>query len=337
MDNYEFVDIAKRIANDIPTKYQLGGWGQQSNGYYLFDCVCLIKSILWGFNFSVGGHGGAIYLANGVPDINANRMIEVCTNISRDFTNIKIGEILWLNGHVGIYAGDRNVVEATTAWLDKVLISYVDSNGARIRDGRQVYTWVKHGKLPYITYNDDYVTITSFEIIEIESRSITIAYTTNIQISEVLYTLNEIDYIPLPSNNIIDNLIPNTDYQIRLKVKRIYSNNYTESNIIGFKTLDEPIDLKYKVGEVVVVNGNLYINATSEEPVDTLKHYVTTITKIDNSYNVLHPYMIDDIGWVDESSIKIYTPPKTNIFKILLIFFIIIMLITLSIFLILLI
>ena len=61
MDNYEFAYIAKKIAYEIPTRYYLGGWGQQIDGIYLFDCVCLIKSILWGFNFSIGGHGGAIY------------------------------------------------------------------------------------------------------------------------------------------------------------------------------------------------------------------------------------------------------------------------------------
>ena len=154
MDNYEFTNTALKIAKDIPTKYELGGWGNQRDGYYLFDCVCLIKSILWGFNFSKGAHGGAIYLANGVPDVGANRMIELCTNISDDFKNINVGEILWLDGHVGIYVGNRTVVEATTAWESKVLISDVLDNGNRIKNNHQVYRSVKHGYLPYIKYNN---------------------------------------------------------------------------------------------------------------------------------------------------------------------------------------
>ena len=322
MDNYEFVDIAKRIATDIPTKYQLGGWGQQANGYYLFDCVCLIKSILWGFNFSTGGHGGAIYLSNGVPDIGANRMIEVCSNISSNFNDIEIGEILWLNGHVGIYVGDRNVVEATPAWLDKVLISYVETNGARIKDGRQVYSWVKHGKLPYVTYNDGFVTITSFEVNNITSRSINISYTTNIKTNENLYTLNEIDYLIIPPENFINDLTPNTTYNIRIKLRRIYSNNYTESKIITFKTLDEPIELKYKVGDVVEVTGEVYVEPTSTESIYTLNKYVTTISEICNNYNTLHPYYIDEIGWVNEDSVKLYNSNKPTIFKLLLVIFI---------------
>ena len=90
MDNYEFINTAFKIANDIPTRYQLGGWGNQDNGVYLFDCVCLVKSILWGFNFSVGGHGGAVYLANGVPDVGANRMIELCNNIVSKYSSIDV-------------------------------------------------------------------------------------------------------------------------------------------------------------------------------------------------------------------------------------------------------
>ena len=316
MDNYEFIDIAKRIATDIPTRYQLGGWGQQQNGIYLFDCVCLIKSILWGFNFSVGGHGGAVYLANGVPDINANRMIEVCNNISYDFNNIEVGEILYLPGHTGIYVGDRNVVEATTAWENKVLFSYISNTGARIKDGRQVYSWEKHGRLPYINYTNGYVTITSFKIDEVTSRSVLISYTFDLPVSLILYSLDGMEYNTLNDNQ-ITSLIPNTTYSIRIKVRRKYTDNYTESDILSFTTLDEPIETKYIVGETIVLNGILYNDPYNDVVVMEVTNYIGTITSVDNHYGSKHPYLIGDLGWCDESDIELYSKPSTSFKDIL--------------------
>lgn len=313
MDNYEFINTALRITTEIPTMYYLGGWGQQQNGYYLFDCVCLIKSILWGFNFSVGGHGGAIYLANGVPDVNADRMIELCTNISYDFSNIEIGEILWLDGHVGIYVGDRNVVEATAAWENKVLISYVETNGVRIRNGHQVYRWIKHGKFPYIIYNSGYATILNFGVEDITTNSVKIVFTTNLPIIEALYSLDGTEYYSFPADNILHDLTPYTNYKVRIKVKRIYTDNWTESNVIDFMTLDEPISLKYKVDDIVIVNGNLYVSSNGDDIIKVLDNYKGIITDVDNHYGTIHPYYIDDMGWVDEANIKLYTQPDFNI------------------------
>ena len=40
-----------------------------------FDCVCLIKGILWGWKGELKSYyGGAKYTANGVPDIGADTM-----------------------------------------------------------------------------------------------------------------------------------------------------------------------------------------------------------------------------------------------------------------------
>ena len=320
LDNYEFIDIAKRIANTIPTRYELGGWGQQDNGVYLFDCVCFIKSILWGFNFSKGGHGGAIYLANGVPDVGANRMIELCTNISYDFNNIEIGEILWLDGHVGIYIGNRCVAEATSAWENKVLISNVLNDGVRIKNNHQVYRWIKHGKLPYIKYNSAYVKITDFTITDIKTTSIKIDYKTDLPISNALYTFDGINYLKIPDNGIITNLKPNTNYNIKIKLERKYTSNYTESKTVSFKTQDEPIYTKYNIGNIITLNGKVYIDPYSKESLMELKNYIGEVTNINNHYGTKNPYQINDIGWVKEDDIKLYEPSNIidkikNIFK----------------------
>lgn len=157
MTSTKFVETAKKIESTLKTKYQLGGWGQQSNGYYLFDCVCLLKSILWGFNFETGGHGGAVYKANGVADVNADTMMtsKYCTDLSTDFSKIQVGEFVGMKGHIGVYIGNGKVIEATSGWEKKVLISEIDSKGRRTRNGKQIYSWTKHGKSIYLDYGDD--------------------------------------------------------------------------------------------------------------------------------------------------------------------------------------
>lgn len=153
MNNLEFIEKAKRIEKELKTRYQLGGWGQQDGNTYLFDCVCLIKSILWGFNFEKGGHGGAIYSSNGVPDVGANSMFyNYMYDKSSDFNNIEVGELVWMDGHIGIYVGDRKVVESTSGWENKVLISEIGLNGERTRNGRKIYNWTHHGKSNFLTY-----------------------------------------------------------------------------------------------------------------------------------------------------------------------------------------
>ena len=114
-----------------------------------FDCVCLIKGILWGWNGSkTKTHGGAVYKTNGVPDINADTMIQVCTNLSTDFSKIEVGEAVWMKGHIGVYIGDGLVVECSPAWKNGVQITACNCS----KTGYNRRNWTKHGKLPYIEY-----------------------------------------------------------------------------------------------------------------------------------------------------------------------------------------
>ena len=89
-----------------------------------FDCVCLIKAVLWGWKGDKSKpYGGAKYASNGVPDIGANAMITKCKNLSTDFSKIEIGEAVWKEGHIGIYIGDGLAIECTPAWENKVQIT----------------------------------------------------------------------------------------------------------------------------------------------------------------------------------------------------------------------
>lgn len=115
-----------------------------------FDCVCLIKSILWGWNGNTSkNYGGATYMSNGVPDITADAMIKVCKDISTDFSKIEVGEAVWCSGHIGIYIGDGLAVECTPTWQNKVQITACNQDKA----GYNRRNWTKHGKLPYVSYS----------------------------------------------------------------------------------------------------------------------------------------------------------------------------------------
>ena len=109
-----------------------------------WDCVGLIKGILWGWDKDKG----VKYLGNpSVPDMGANSMQKVLLNQSSDFSKIQIGEAVWISGHIGIYIGGGQVIEATTRWTDNVLISSI-TGGARQR------SWTLHGMLPWVDYSD---------------------------------------------------------------------------------------------------------------------------------------------------------------------------------------
>lgn len=115
-----------------------------------FDCVCLIKGLLWGWSGDANKtYGGASYCSNNVPDIGADQIINVCSDVSTDFSRIAVGELLWMKGHVGIYIGDGKAVECTPSWKGCVQVTTVKN----IKFGTG-HNWTKHGKLPYVTYEE---------------------------------------------------------------------------------------------------------------------------------------------------------------------------------------
>lgn len=124
-----------------------------------FDCVCLLKGVMWGWSGDKNAaYGGAKYASNGVPDIGADSMINVCSGISTDFSNIQVGEAVWVKGHIGLYVGDGLAVECTPAWKNKVQITAVGNIGTK--SGYNTRKWTKHGKLPYVEYDVKADTVT---------------------------------------------------------------------------------------------------------------------------------------------------------------------------------
>ena len=185
MTNTEFVRRLKDAATNHKTLYVMGCFGAPmtaankkrytSNHSYNkqaartaminaasadtfgFDCVCLIKGILWGWYGDKNKiYGGASYTSNGVPDIGADSMIKVCSEVSTDFSKLVPGEAVWMEGHIGVYVGDGLAVECTPKWANKVQITACNCS----KSGYNRRNWTKHGKLPYVQYVTEEVPVT---------------------------------------------------------------------------------------------------------------------------------------------------------------------------------
>lgn len=174
------------IAGHYKTAYMLGPWGwpatdkmivrattqggsaqtnrqwlAQANAIkdegFLFDCVGLIKGILWGWRGDMSRtYGGAGYACNGVPDHDAKKMIDCCRGVSTDFSAIVPGEAVWMDGHIGVYVGGGVVVEATPKWKGGVQRSACANVSPALVPGMAgSRRWTKHGKLPWVDYSEE--------------------------------------------------------------------------------------------------------------------------------------------------------------------------------------
>lgn len=179
----EFVAKAIDIAKNYKTLYVMGCFGApmtaankkrytQNHNYnkqaartaminaasadtFGFDCVCLIKGLLWGWCGDASkSYGGATYptaamfAAGAVPDLSADGMIAVCKDVSTDFSKIEVGEAVWMSGHIGVYIGGGLAVECTPSWQNKAQVTACNC----AKSGYNRRNWTKHGKLPYVAY-----------------------------------------------------------------------------------------------------------------------------------------------------------------------------------------
>lgn len=180
INKIDFAEKALDIANNYDTLYIMGGFGgalhaknktrAYKNSYncasdrkakieaaddnvFGFDCIGLVKTIIWGWcGDKTYNYGGAAVNYGVCPDVGADSsMNNYCYDVSNDFSFMDIGEMVWMTGHVGIYVGDGLVVEASPKWKDGVQITSCD-NIAHV-EGLNGRTWTKHGKLPWVDYN----------------------------------------------------------------------------------------------------------------------------------------------------------------------------------------
>lgn len=114
---------------------------------YGWDCVGLIKGILWGWD----GVKNVPYSVNGVPDTNVMGFYAKGENKSTDFSKIVPGAAVHLPTHVGIYIGDGLVIEATSAWESRVMITALANIGPVA--GYRSRRWDSFYTLPWVDYS----------------------------------------------------------------------------------------------------------------------------------------------------------------------------------------
>lgn len=153
MNNLEFTAKAKEIYKNYDTTYLWGSFmNKKKDGKLCTDCSGFIKGILWGYPTN------GKYASNGVPDINADTMIKLCKDVSTNFNNVEVGEVVWVKGHIGIVIDSSGIVlESTSKWGSKLQKTAL-GNITTIK-GLNTRVWAKHGKLPYLNYvkNDNKV------------------------------------------------------------------------------------------------------------------------------------------------------------------------------------
>lgn len=165
-NNREYVKLALNIYENYKTYYAWGAFGSPANKKmrdrykvpdappesFLFDCSGFAyKAIPWGWcGDRSKTYGGATY--NKVDTDHPFPSIAV--DMSSDFNNILPGEVCYMEGHVGLYIGEGRVVECTPAWDGGVQLS--ECKNCNIKTGlKHKRTWLSHGKLPFIIYEDE--------------------------------------------------------------------------------------------------------------------------------------------------------------------------------------
>lgn len=191
MTDKELQEKVLKLVNDYKTCYLFGGIGQvitgdvinqkakqlplwytnarirNLNSYigkntYGFDCVNTIKAILWGWENGKLGK----YQSNTIPDINADKMITLCEDVSTDMKNIKPMELIYFKGHVGLYLGKINGVDYCVECApstDKVSVTKMSYQNK----------WIRHGKLPWITYTEELKKDDKLDKLEVPKKAVT--------------------------------------------------------------------------------------------------------------------------------------------------------------------
>lgn len=125
---------------------------EASNDTFGFDCICLVKGILWGWNGDENArYGGASYEANNVPDSSIESMFKKhCHDQSDDFTSIEPGEFLIIgDSHCGVYIGEGMAIECTPKWDNCVQVTEVWNVCKTSSKGRM---WDAHAKINVLDY-----------------------------------------------------------------------------------------------------------------------------------------------------------------------------------------
>lgn len=289
-----------------------------------FDCVCLIKGLLWGWDGSAKEtYGGAVYKSNGVPDTHADAMYNLCTEKSEDFSldAIQVGEAVWKRGHIGIYIGDGKAVECTPDWANGVQITSCN----RSITGLHRRNWSGHGKLPFIEYpvENSVETVEKPETEQQNTVAPKIGDIVNFTGTTHYSNTNAPNGVPCkPGRAVVTRIVAGGKHPYHLvKVNSGESTVYGWVDVADIQGAEQAPEAaapeqapqepwKPSVGETVYFTGNAhYSNANAAQGV-TCKPGKAKITRIAEGKK--HPYHLVKVygggstvyGWVDAGTFK---------------------------------
>ena len=161
--------LAMKRASQYSNKFPYNCLYIHSN-YISADCTGLVKSLInepdiYNKTAPVGYY---VKPSQVIPDTTVGGILNLCTNVSKNFSQIRAGEFLAMlgsdgNKHAGVFVGEFNdggicnTVESTCDWgANKMTTSYTAPDGSRYdhKGGKKAVSgWDYHGMLTdYITY-----------------------------------------------------------------------------------------------------------------------------------------------------------------------------------------
>ena len=147
--------------------YNVGYWNGE---YWTFDCLGFVHCMVNGFTGDKTKLGGGAVMDRFVTNApEKDTLYEYCYDQSYNFNNIKKGELLYMDGHVGLYVGDYepfedgrifNVAETCySSFGGGGMLTYVSPTGTRLnhKGGVTAGAWEQHAKFYRVEYDDDII------------------------------------------------------------------------------------------------------------------------------------------------------------------------------------
>lgn len=118
--------------------------------YYGADCNNIFKGVFWGLDTSLikdikkytPNGAGVKRNSNGLGDLGAGDLFDICTEISSDLSDILPGEMIGMQGHIGMYYGKIDGVD--------YVIDVTISQGGLALNKMSNQRWTHHGKCPFV-------------------------------------------------------------------------------------------------------------------------------------------------------------------------------------------
>lgn len=203
--------------------------------YYGADCNNIYKAIFWGLDtsrvseiakFTPNG-AGVKRNSNGLGDLGADQLFDICTEKSTDMTKILSGEMVWMKGHIGMYFGKIDGVD--------YVIDVTISQGGLALNKMSNQKWTHHGKCPFVGH---YLTnSTEIGFREYLNDLLCVVKGDNGEkVEQVQLALNHankllnLDFVPL----VVDGKCGSKTYALANRVKEIYR---IDEEGIGLKTI----------------------------------------------------------------------------------------------------